>query len=471
MKIINILMRCFFIGLVWSLLSCEGQQNFLKVIPDNANLVSIINMAEVVDKFDITKTKLTPLLDLSHEEYSDNMKSLSVLIETPENTGLDFNAPLCVFRTSAVYLVAKINDVNALKSFFATMKQDGVASSVRESGGLYNTLLFDACEIYFDDATLLLCISSDEYGNVPSSKNIKRLFQLDEEEMFIYSDKYKEVTSKAGNADVATYHSHYLSEGKIELLSSLNLEANRFVLNTCVFNADKRINRMLDEIDKHTCLLKGRFAGIYENLPFLCGCVGVDGEWMIEFLKSNQELRSLLLVLERGIDIEKMVRSVNGDLAFVISDFTKLNSGKIPDITVIADVKNTDFLNDVDYWASSMDNYGMKMHKIAENQYILTFEDMLLNWGVTPENELFFSTSPSFSAANIHKQTNVHAPYKVQGNKLFMYTNLEETVKAGSMYAEIDMFCSLLGIGEPQYLLVKSNSAREFIVELGMHEK
>ena len=48
-------------------------------------------MSEVVDKFDVTKTKLTPLLDLSHEEYGDNMKSLSVLMETPENTGLDFN--------------------------------------------------------------------------------------------------------------------------------------------------------------------------------------------------------------------------------------------------------------------------------------------------------------------------------------------------------------------------------------------
>jgi hypothetical protein len=280
---------------------------------------------------------------------------------------------------------------------------------------------------------------------------------------------YSEMQLKTANADVSLYHSHYLSKGKVELMSSLNLKHNHFVLNTHVFNADKRINKLLDEIDEHTYTLKGRFADINYDKPFQWIGMGVDGEWLLNLLKSNQEIRALLLLIERGIDIEKMIKSVNGDLSLVISDFSSLNSDKIPDITMIAEIKNADFLNDVDYWISSMDDYGMKMEKIAQNQYILTYDEGILNWGVTPENELYISTSPNFSVSNIHQQTNVYAPYNVQDNKLFMYTKLDETVLSDNTHAELQALCSLLGLDVPKYLLVKSNSSREFIIELGIN--
>lgn len=469
MKIMEILLRSCLVGLILILFSCEDQQNYLKVIPNNANIVSLFNVSEIADNLGVTKTKMTSLFGSTHEEHVDNLNILSVFIEKPENTGIDFASPICIFRTSAVYLVAKINDTNKLQSFLLSMNHDGVVSPVRQYEGLYNTKLFDVCEMYFDDETLLLCVSSDEYGNISRGKEVKNLFQLEDEDMFVYSDMYSEMQLKTANADVSLYHSHYLSKGKVELMSSLNLEHNHFVLNTHVFNADKRINKLLDEIDEHTYTLKGRFADINYDKPFQWIGMGVDGEWLLNLLKSNQEIRALLLLIERGIDIEKMIKSVNGDLSLVISDFSSLNSDKIPDITMIAEIKNADFLNDVDYWISSMGDYGMKMEKIARNQYILTYDEGILNWGVTPENELYISTSSNFSVSNIHQQTNVYAPYNVQDNKLFMYTKLDETVFSDNTHAELQALCSLLGLDVPKYLLVKSNSSREFIIELGIN--
>ena len=465
MKITKSILKNVLMGIVLILISCNNQESYLKVIPSNAKLVSTVDAVGLFDKLGVTKTKLSLLLGEQQESIPNASSSLCNLIDNPESIGLDFTAPICVFQTSSIYAVAKINDKETFLSFLDDLKCDGFASSVRITDGLHSASLFDVCEAYFDDTALLFCFSTDEYGNMPLSREAKRMFGLEEDEMFVGTDKYKEL--QAVTADVAVYHSYRLPEGKIELLSSLSCEPSKIVLSTNVLNADKKIDEMLDEIDDHTYLVDGKFTDLHANPPFQFLNIGVDGEWLLKTIKSNQDAKSLLFAIERGIDIEKMIKSVDGDLAFVISDYVRLKSDEIPEMTMLAKVKNTDFLNDVDYWMSSMADYGMKMQEIAENQYLLTLDGFTLNWGVTAENELFISTLPSFSP--IHKQNNVYAPHNVQDNKLFLYTDLKTTMEASGAYAEIDMVCSLLGIGTPQYLLVKSASARELTAEIGLN--
>jgi hypothetical protein len=50
-----------------------------------------------------------------------------------------------------------------------------------------------------------------------------------------------------------------------------------------------------------------------------------------------------------------------------------------------------------------------------------------------------------------------------------MYTKLDETILSDNTHAELQALCSLLGLDVPKYLLVKSNSSREFIIELGIN--
>ena len=465
MKITKSILKNVLIGVVLILISCNNQESYLKVIPSNAKLVSTVDAVRLFNKLGITKTKLSLLLGEEQESAPNVFSSLSNLIDNHESTGLDFTAPICVFQTTSIYAVAKINNTDTFLSFLDDLKRDGFASSARITDGLHSASLFDVCEAYFDDTALLLCLSSDEYGNMPSSREAKRMFRLEEDEMFVSTDKFKEL--QAVTADAAVYHSHRLPEGKIELLSSLSCEPSKIILSTNVLNADKKIDEMLDEIDDHTYLINGKFTDLHINPPFQFLSIGVDGEWLLKTIKSNQDAKPLLFAIERGIDIEKMIKSVDGDLAFVISDYVRLKSDEMPEMTMLAKVKNTDFLNDVDYWMSSMGDYGIRMQEIAENQYQLTFDGLALNWGVTAKNELFISTSPSFSP--IHKQTNVYAPHNVQDNKLFVYTDLKTPLETSREYAEIDMICSLLGIGTPQYLLVKSASARELTAEIGLN--
>ena len=80
MKIMEILLRSCLVGLILILFSCEDQQNYLKVIPNNANIVSLFNVLEFADNLGITKTKMTSLFDSTHEEHVDNLNILSVFI-------------------------------------------------------------------------------------------------------------------------------------------------------------------------------------------------------------------------------------------------------------------------------------------------------------------------------------------------------------------------------------------------------
>ena len=176
---------------------------------------------------------------------------------------------------------------------------------------------------------------------------------------------------------------------KRQVIGSLTFDSGRALMvnNILPLNeADKA--KMDDYVLKHLRPIEGRYLKMQNGPSPVWGCLGVDGKWLLdECLKDNNDIKGTLFMLERCVDIEQMLRSVDGDITFSIGNFIFSE----PNISAMARVKETKFLSDVDYWQKSIKDYGMSMDRLSDNDYVVHLGDgKRLYWGVN-DKDLYMS--------------------------------------------------------------------------------
>ncbi len=81
-------------------------------------------------------------------------------------------------------------------------------------------------------------------------------------------------------------------------------------------------------------------AGIFMN---------VKGEQFLPMMQSNRSLQTLLMGINQAIDMDNIIRSVDGDMAIVMPSLDDNNM----QMTMAAKLSHAKWLGDVDYWKTS----------------------------------------------------------------------------------------------------------------------
>ena len=129
--------------------------------------------------------------------------------------------------------------------------------------------------------------------------------------------------------------------------------------------------------------------------------------------------------------------------------------------TQIAKLKNTDFLQDVDEWKSSMKDYGMSMDDDGSNHYVLQAEGHTLQWGVEG-NDLY--TMTGIDPANLTKESSSNSLLQAYGEDIkksifFLYINLSKMGLDEMFNGELKLIGK--AVRSIEALIVKSSSANE----------
>lgn len=101
--------------------------------------------------------------------------------------------------------------------------------------------------------------------------------------------------------------------------------------------------------------------------------LNVEGGRLVDMLHGNKSLQALLTGLNTAIDMDKVLRSVDGDMAMVMPTM-----GEHPSFAMRAQVKDQQFLSDVDYWKQSaprgatIENHGTTewLYKSGDTQFL-----------------------------------------------------------------------------------------------------
>ena len=426
---------------VMALCSCTNT-DYQKVIPANATVVVKADMKSISEKADFKDSKYKQMLDesLSAVVKGKDMDAVKAYIDDPMKMGIDLSMPLYFFMAGeeTVGLTMKVGNEDDVKDFLQLLNKQGMASKPQEKDGQMCGTLVDDIYYSYDKNTFLMLASLKGSGTSATSRMARELMTLKEDDSFISTDAFDRMNDE--EQDVVCYTNlnvlpknmldgwkvllpENISANDIDFISSLDFEDGAASLKLRVCGKTDEAKKVIEEEGKNFGNIKGKFLERTSDDMLLWLGVNMKGEWLMKQLKKSRNVKELLFMMERVVDIEQMINAVDGDVA-VEYPMEGLGSHGKPDYRMYAEVKNTDFLADVKDWMATSKEYGMTYREVGNNKYVAEMDGETFTWGV--EDNVLYSSNGQVAAPA--KGSNPLEAYKkdIQNSRFFMFVNLEK---------------------------------------------
>lgn len=108
--------------------------------------------------------------------------------------------------------------------------------------------------------------------------------------------------------------------------------------------------------------IDGSLAGMYGDRPFVQGESGFNGEKFLEGLQMASteisEFRQAWDMVNSMVNVEEIVKAMDGECGFVVPEFSLRH---VPDVLVMAQVKDDKFMGDVENWNGALAGMGARV--------------------------------------------------------------------------------------------------------------
>lgn len=441
MKIIRLfLILCVVLCVVSS---CKKSE-YVNLIPADATFVAAVDMKKIAEKGDVANSQLLGLMNgyMGLVVSGSDREKMEEIVSDPSKTGLDFTLPVYLFKTKndCVGMVMNINSESQFEDFVNMLSQQGLCGRPVEREGLKWSSLLEDIDFAYDESSVLLLTSLDEEGGAMSKVEINALYAAEEENTFQATTHFDKMSEQ--NKDVVIYSNmgvlpasfakkmkvflpSNVRNADVEVIASLDFSAGKAVLQAELYSENDKVQQILSHGSDNFRKIEGRYLDSPAKDFFVWGCCGVQGEWLLNALKQDEEIRQMLFLLECGIDVEMMIKAIDGDVAVVLPNSFITSDTNDLDYIVTANVGNTDFLADVDYWRKSMKKFGIEMNTVGKDAYLLKTDGYELQWGVEDDN-LFFATPVAYRQNAFSPRSEVLRPYTndIKNSILYLYVNL-----------------------------------------------
>ena len=472
-----------------ALASCH-KTDYVQVIPQDASFVVSADIAGIAGKADLPGSSLMQTVNnyMGLITSGEARQQLQHYIDEPASMGIDFTRPLYFFIAGEYAgLTMCVADGGDVEKFIQMLTSQNLCRGASEADGTKTALLLDDVVLTYDTHTLLL-LANTQKGSVAQARQVAaQLMKQDKELSFAASEAYGKMDGK-GDCDIVAYSNGAALSGDllesvksflptgirpvdIELFSSLSFQKGRAVLTANVEGKSNAAQKLLEEGNDNFRKIEGRYISLPQEDFALWACMGVKGSWLLERLKQESNSKQFLLMLERAIDIEQIIRSTDGDIAMTFPKAAMADRDfKKADFMLMARVDDTDFLDDVDYWQKTMKDYGATMTKTKGNDYILKASDYTLNWGVDGK-DVYFASPRMFASYVTSQRSKVLESVEsdIKQNQVYIYCNLENIV--GNVRTGRSVIDTMAG--QLKVLIIKSRSSNsiEISVELKSDEE
>lgn len=353
------------------------------------------------------------LIRLSEESGLDAeaLKDLLPQAWNEEKTGIDWKEKIYAFVSSKEYmgLLAAVEDAGELEKFLEKQSREGRCRPVERRQGCSWTILDERWMMGFDDRALL--VMGPGFGGDMDvlRQEILKCFRQEEEESGSASSVYKDLNSqKAAFAIVSrmdvfpslydeTFRSglpEHADLNDVNVIATVHFTEKGVEIDGEINSANPDVNKYYEQLTH----VGGKMSGMYaEDVPadaLAWGCVNVEGDALLEQLRAIPDLRTFLLGLNLGIDADRMIRSIKGDMAVTLfaSDCLK-NTYYL----MTARLENTDFLKEAGYWLQSAAQGGaVTLREVASQRYYISAQGMQAFFGV--DGETLYVTSAERNA-------------------------------------------------------------------------
>ena len=379
--------------------------DYATAVPADAEAVASVRMAKILKESGITNSIVFRLMNAGSS-------SLLTLLSDPATAGISAAQPAYVFKRHDLLGVSmEVDDESLLEAAVSAMTKNGITTTPRQREGLTWSTLLGEMRMVWSDNTLLIAAALD--GSV-DDRMLLSLMRQKADESFAATQGYTHLTDMDGT-DIALYANAAMlpdearesikpmmpagaKYSEVELTASLQMAAGKATARMQMYSTNPKIQ---DAIDSKYAALKPIGSDMMNRIPrgtSMWLLAGADGSQLLDVLKSIPGMKERLLAIGMGIDIEQMLRTVDGDI---------LLTWQQDQAMAYAQVANTDFMADVDYWKQSAKDYGMSITDVATNHYhihatdldaYMATDDNILYLGLTPYTPLQTQGTNAFAA-------------------------------------------------------------------------
>lgn len=366
--------------------------------------------------------------------------------------GIDFTRKAYLFETSdgSLGLVAAVESRGDVESWLKSLQKSGKASGITERKGFQFAVVNDNFIVGFSSSALLVMgpvigdgqsqmqrkmvkyLSSDKDA-VSASVLFKHLETMDSPlAMVAQADALpdKIVTPLILGAPRGTKADQLL------IAATMEMEDECLTVTSHTFSNDKKIDDALKTSREKMKPVSDRYLSAVSSDNLLIVACGANGVDFVELLRSNESLRTMLIGINTAIDIDKMLRGVDGDIIL------SLPSLDYSGISLLADAHDLSWQKDVDYWKKSCPA-GTVIEDDGANCYRLASKELNAWFGVRDGKILYVAPSrrdADIAGEKVANPIPASVAAKIKGSRFVAVFNVDAAEKQKPELAVVSSF-------------------------------
>lgn len=425
----KIVLFCMLLGLL--VLNSCSDSDYINAIPASSTALISMDMQKMAGSVGKMTYKVDVLKSLLH-------------VDDVSDCGIDLSHKLYLFETADgnLGLCAKVSDEGVLEDWLNKLsKEQQACTSVTERRGFHFSLIGKSWVVGFSDKALLVMGPVVADAQAEMQRQMVRYLRAEEEQGVKASpmfERLESITSPiAMVAQAQALPEKFIAPftlgapkntdaSQVVVAAEMNiLHGGMLRIKGETFSFDQEIDKALKEASKNYRPITGKYilsmpgdavAGIFLN---------VDGSKFLPMMQSNKGIQQLLMGINAAIDMDNIIRSVNGDMAIVLPSLSDSDM----QITLAAQLAHSKWLADVGYWKESCPK-GSSIADCGKNAFYYTDGKTSFYFGVSDDKQ-FYSGSDELLAIYSIKKSNhplsADVRNEIKGQKLAMVVNLNKT--------------------------------------------
>lgn len=439
----------FFIiaSLMIVLMSACSDNDYLNAIPSKSTAVISIDMSRLNGQ--------------EQEQNQEHILKTMLHVDDVSKCGLDVKEKVYLFETidGNLGLCAKVADEGDVSNWLSELSQQRICSTVTERKGFHFAVLKDSWLVGFSSKALLVMgpvvaeaqaemqrqmvryLNADEDAGIKSSKLFAQLDSIDSPMAMVAQavalpEKFVAPFTLGAPKDA--------DASQIVIAAGMDVEDGVLKIAGSTFSFNPSINQALVKSQQVFRPIQGDYVQSMPDDAMAGIFMNVAGSRFLPLVQSNQGLQTLLMGINASIDMDNILRSVDGDMSIVLPTL----GADHMQMMMAARLSHAKWLSDVDYWKQSCPK-GSTIGNWKSNAFCYSSGKTCFYFGVTDDKQ-FFSGNDEVSAESSIRPSSHPISKRVQnmirGEKMVMVINLEKSGGGGSaMQAVTGLLSPLFG--------------------------
>ena len=210
---------------------------------------------------------------------------------------------------------------------------------------------------------------------------------------------------------------------EVILAAAMEVKKGRLLMHGKTLSYKKSINSAIDKAANVYRPIKGDYIKAMSQDDVLGLFLNVDGKQFHSLLIQNREATAMLAGINTAIDMDNIIKSVDGDLTLVTSSLGSDNLHMM----MAARLSGAPWLADIDYWKKSVPAGG-HIGDWGKNCYYYSGNGTTYFFGVTPDMQYMSGASPEEAKNSITTSLNplpADLQEIIKGKKFAMVVNFK----------------------------------------------